>query len=125
MDVNTLLGNDIKNLTKREKELFYQIIDEYKDNGNSITYSSLLYDDYIEVPVDIITFIEDNNYLGKAWHLPDGSSKLYPYWKDKLRELFKDNLDNAYNNAIFSGARGLGKSEIAITCILYRSESVV
>lgn len=119
MDVNTLLGNDIKNLTKREKELFYQIIDEYRDNGNSITYSSLLYDDYVEVPVDIITFIEDNNYLGKAWHLPDGSSKLYPYWKDKLRELFKDNLDNAYNNAIFSGARGLGKSEIAITCILY------
>ena len=119
MDVNTLLGNDLKNLTKREKELFYQIIDEYKDNGNSVTYSSLLYDDYVEVPVDIITFIEDNNYLGKAWHLPDGSSKLYPYWKDKLRELFKDNLDNAYNNAIFSGARGLGKSEIAITCILY------
>lgn len=119
MDINEFMSENINTLSDEERKLFFKILNEYKEDGNSSTYVDLVSKDYNEVPVDIITFIEDMKYLGKAWHLPDGRSKLYPYWKNKLQQLFPDNLSTNYNNAIFSGARGLGKSEIAITCILY------
>ena len=109
----------LKNLTEKEKETFYQILKELSDSGNSDTYKNLLLSDFKEIPVDIITFIKDNKYLGKAWHLPNGECKLFPYWEEKLKEIFPDNISTNYNNTIFSGARGLGKSEIAVTCGLY------
>ena len=36
-----------------------------------------------------------------------------------MKELFPDNLTTNFNTFIESGARGLGKSEIAVTCGLY------
>lgn len=63
--------------------------------------------------------MKDPNYLGKAWHKASGEFKLFPYWEDRLKELFPDNVSTSKNNAIFSGARGLGKSEIAVACCLY------
>jgi len=111
--------DEILSLSENEKRVLLDILGEYKEKGNSDTYKSILSEDYNEIPVDIITFIKDNEYLGRAWHLPDGSCKLYPYWEEKLKQLFPDNTSTNYNNAIFSGARGLGKSEIAITCMLY------
>lgn len=110
---------ELNGLSEQEKNVVLQILKEYEDTGASSTYSTLLMEDYIEYPVDIITFIKDYDYLGKAWHLPNGDCKLYPYWEDKLKCLFPDGVTTNYNNAIFSGARGLGKSEIAITCMLY------
>ena len=113
------IKNRVKELNEDELKLFFKIISEYKTNGISQTLKEIEYEDYKEIPVDIITFIKDYNYLGKAWHLPNGDCKLYPYWEDKLKCLFPDGITTNYNNAIFSGARGLGKSEIAITCMLY------
>ena len=41
-----------------------------------------------------------------------------PYWRrDRLKELFPTNLDTAYNTFLESGARGIGKSEIACGCV--------
>lgn len=110
---------ELENLSSEEKELALKILSEYSNTGNSETYTELLISDYEEVPVDIVTFIKDDKYLGRAWHLSDGTCKLYPYWENKLQELFPDNLSTAVNNFILSGARGLGKSEIAITIMLY------
>ena len=109
----------LNNLSEEEKKVALQILGQFSKEGKSKTYEELLYQDYKEIPVDIITFIKDEKYLGKAWHLPGGKCKLFPYWERRLKELFPDNLTTNFNTAIFSGARGLGKSEIAITCALY------
>ena len=45
--------------------------------------------------------------------------ELYPFWQGKLKELFPDNLTTSVNNFIESGARGLGKSEVAVTIVAY------
>ena len=106
-------------LNEKEKEYALTILKELSEKGKSEKYENLLYADYEEIPVDIITFIEDNKYLGNAWHDSEGKSKLYPYWKERLQELFPTSTDTAVNNAIFSGARGIGKSEVAVTIAAY------
>lgn len=106
-------------LSDKEREIALKILSELQTDGKSKLYDDIKYAEYKEIPVDIITFIKDDRYLGKAWHLPDGRCKLFPYWEKRLKELFPDNITTAYNNAILTGARGLGKSEIAVTCILY------
>lgn len=110
---------NINNLSEKEKSLVNSILKQFSKDGVSDTFNSLLYEDYNEIPVDITTFIEDNNYLGYAWHDNEGKSKLYSYWKNRLKELFPDPFSTNVNNAIFSGARGLGKSEIAVTIAAY------
>ena len=117
--MDNLYGIDISVLSQKEKEEILKILKEVSKNGSSNTYNNLLYTDFKEIPVDIITFIKDSRYLGKAWHLSDGECKLYSYWENKLQELFPDNLTTSVNNLILSGARGLGKSEIAITVMAY------
>lgn len=109
----------LNGLSEDEKQVALQILGQFSENGKSKIYEDLLYKDYKEIPVDIITFIKDERYLGKAWHLKDGTCKLFPYWEAKLKELFPDNLTTNFNTFIESGARGLGKSEIAVTCGLY------
>lgn len=97
-------------LNPQEKEFALKVLSEYA-NGSAELLNNLKYADYKEVPVDIITFIKDNRYLGKAWHLSDGKCKLFPFWENKLQELFPDNLFTNYNTFIESGARGLGKAQ--------------
>lgn len=116
---NILHGVDLSNLTDKEKEAVLNILKEVSTKGKSETYEDLMYADYKEKPVDIITFIKDPLYLGKAWHLSDGTCKLFPFWERKLKELFPDNIITNFNTFIESGARGLGKSEVAVTCGLY------
>lgn len=118
--MNTNLSNvDLSSLTEEERKEVLKILGEMSSKGSSNTYNNLLYEDYEEIPVDIITFIKDKKYLGNAWHLSDGECKLYPYWENKLQQLFPNNVSTSVNNLILSGARGLGKSEIAITVMLY------
>ena len=110
---------NLDNLTEQEKQAVLKILKEYSETGKSEYYNKLLLQDYKEIPVDIITFIKDRKYLGNAWHSSDGKCKLYPFWEEKLKQLFPDPFTTNYNNLIESGARGLGKSEIAVTCMLY------
>ena len=49
----------------------------------------------------------------------DGRFTLFPYWEEKLKEIFPTNTTTAYNTLIFTGAIGLGKSTIAVICQLY------
>ena len=110
---------ELNKLNEKEKELALKILNEISLSGKSSTYQELILDDYKEAPVDIITFIKDRKYLGNAWYSASGKCKLFPFWENKLKELFPDPYTTSYNNFIESGARGLGKSEIAITCGLY------
>ena len=110
---------ELEGLNPQERELALKILGEYSDSGSSSTYQKMVLSDFKEVPVDIITFMKDRKYLGNAWHLPNGKCKLFPAWEEKLLEIFPDNLTTRVNNGIFTGARGLGKSEIAVSCGAY------
>lgn len=117
---NNLDLSSLNSLSAEERALALKILEEYATNdGTSKLLDDLRYADYQEIPVDIITFIKDSNYLGNAWHTSDGKCKLFPYWEKRLKELFPDNITTAVNNAIFSGARGLGKSEVAVAIGAY------
>lgn len=122
MDINKLddiTKEQFNNLSEEEKDILSQVLQEYINSGISETLGDIYEEDFNEIPVDIITFIKDKRYLGNAWHLPNGDLKLFPYWEKRLTELFVDNISVACNNVILSGARGLGKSEIAVTIGLY------
>lgn len=110
---------ELNNLSPEERELALKILNEYNLEGSSSTFNTLIESDYKETPADIETFLKDERYLGKAWHTPDGKFKLYPFWLERLKELFPDRYTTNYNNFIESGARGLGKSEVGVVCILY------
>lgn len=105
-------------LSKEELEVTLKILKELSENGNSDTYQELMYADYKEVPVDIETFISDDRFLGKAWKDARGNLKLYDFWKDVLKKIFPDNVSTDYNTLLESGARGIGKSEIACGIIV-------
>ena len=111
--------DELNNLSEQEKQIVMNILEEYSKEGSSKTYDNLLMQDFNEMPVDIETFLTNDNYLGKAWKDTQGNSKVYPFWLKQLKELFPNNLTTSVNNFIESGARGLGKSEIAVTCMLY------
>lgn len=107
----------LDSLDPKEKELALEILKQYSDTGYSEIFDKLKYEDYKEVPVDIETFITDDNYLGRAWKDAEGKLKLYPFWLETLKEIFPNNLDVDYDTLLESGARGIGKSEIACGCV--------
>ena len=119
MSVDNIMDlSALDNLSPQEREYALKVLAQYAE-GSSKLLEDLKYADYKEIPVDIVTFIKDDQYLGRAWHLADGKCKLFPYWENKLKELFPDNVSTDYNTFIESGARGLGKSEIAVAIALY------
>jgi len=109
----------LDSLSPAEKELALSILKEYSKEGKSDQLNTLLLENYAEVPADILAFVDDEYYLGNAWHDNEGKSKLYPYWRRELLKIFPDNLTTNVNNAIFSGSRGRGKSEISILIAAY------
>ena len=109
----------LKSLSEEERELALQILKEYGEEGTSKTYDELLYSDFEEIPVDIHTFLHDRRYLGNALYDADGRFTVYPYWEKKIEEIFPTNIDTAYNTLILTGSIGIGKSTIAVICLLY------
>ena len=115
---------ELQQLSAEERAYALEILKEYSQKGSSKKLDDLLYSDYREVPVDIETFLTDDNYLGKAWKDANGKSKIYPFWMDTLKKIFPNSTDTSYNTLLETGARGLGKSEIACgavgTYLMYR-----
>lgn len=107
----------LNNLSEEERKVALQILAEYAEEGKSDLLDELKYSDFREIPVDIETFITNDNYLGQAWKDAAGNIKLYPFWLNELKKIFPDNLTTAYNCLLESGARGLGKSEVACGCV--------
>lgn len=107
------MNKALEKLNEQERELALKILKEFAHDGNSRTYAELVYADYKEIPVDIETFLSDDNYLGIAWKDAEGKSKLYPFWLEQLKDLFPNNIDTNYDVLLESGARGIGKSEVA------------
>ena len=113
----------LNSLPPEEREIALRIFEEMASEGSSEIYSQLLYEDYEEIPVTIDEFVDNELYLRNAYYDAEGHCKLYPFWRNKLHELFPDNISTKVNNFIESGARGQGKSEIAVliaSYLLYR-----
>ena len=49
-----------------EKSVLMNILQELADTGESPTYEQVWLADYIEIPVDIDTFLNSDTYLGKT-----------------------------------------------------------
>ena len=114
----------LDSLSPEERALALEILKEYSQEGQSTILDDLKYSDYEEIPVDIMTFISDEKYLGRGLYIVDpftGERKctVFPYWLEKLQEIFPDNLTTRYNTIVLTGSIGLGKSFIAVVCQLY------
>lgn len=122
MDLNNLLkitDDEFQSLDTKDQEFVLKILNEYKETGKSKTLDDLYYCDYEEIPVDINTFLHSQKYLGNALYDPDGRFTLFPYWEEKLKDIFPTSTTTKYNTLVFTGAIGLGKSTIAVICLLY------
>ena len=121
---NELNLEQLNSLSPEERALAIEILKEISQDGQSALLEDLKYSDYEEIPVDIMTFITEERYLGRGLWIKDeftGERKctVFPYWIDKLKEIFPDNLTTRYNTVILTGSIGLGKSFIAVVCQLY------
>lgn len=56
----------LNSFSKEEREVILKILEQYGQNGDSVLFNKLVYNDYEEVPVDIETFLTDDNYMGQA-----------------------------------------------------------
>lgn len=109
---------ELEGLSPQERELALKLLSDISD-GNTSSYHNLLYEDYDEIPVTIEEFIHSKKYLGNGLINSEGKFTIFPYWEEKLKEIFPTNIDTAYNTIILTGAIGLGKSTIAVICLLY------
>lgn len=112
-----MISKELNNLSDKEKEVALKILKEMSESGSSQIYEDLKYSEYKEIPVDIETFLTDDRYLGQAWKDASGKTKLYPFWLEQLKKIFPTNIDTDYNTLLESGARGIGKSEVACGCV--------
>lgn len=117
LDEKTL--EQINELNEEERKFFLEVLKEYSETGESSSLDKLYEEDYEEMPVAIEEFLHNRRYLGNALYDPDGNFTLFPYWENKLKEIFPDATTTKYNTIVFTGAIGLGKSTIAVICLLY------
>lgn len=111
---------ELNNLSREEKEEVLKILKQLYETGNSNEYNNLLLEDYDEIPVDIETFLKENKYLGKGLINEEGKFTVYNYWLDTLKKIFPDPLaPSKYNTLALTGSIGIGKSFVAVLCMLY------
>lgn len=73
----------------------------------------IFHENYRETPVDVITFISDDYYLGKS---TNRGAAVFPFWKNALQQMFSDNSKLLI---VLTGAIGTGKSTIALYALCY------
>ena len=66
IDLSKLDLSSLNKLSDAEKEQVLKILTDIGNQGFSDDYNKMLYEDYAEIPVDILTFVDDYNYLGNA-----------------------------------------------------------
>ena len=111
---------ELENLSREEKEEVLKILDQLYDSGSSDAYNKLILEDYEEIPVDIETFLRDKKYLGNGLIDDEGRFTVYSYWINMLKDIFPDPLlPCQYHTLALTGSIGIGKSFVAVLCMLY------
>lgn len=119
LDYSTV-QKELENLSEAEKQVALQILEQYSQSGSSEVHQDLIYQDYAEIPVNIETFLYDEEYLGKSLINSEGKKTVYPYWVETLKKIFPNNVDTNYNTLALTGSIGIGKSFVAVLCMLYQ-----
>ena len=117
LDVNAITQMNREQFNKlepKDKAIVMDILKEFKKYGRSEALEELWYQDYEEIPISIQEFISNPHYLGKSTR--NGES-IYPYWKKTYNKIFDDSL--GYEEIIFTGAIGVGKTKTADVCLAY------
>lgn len=65
-----------------EKQIVKQILMDFAEKGNSDNLSDIYYEDYEEIPVDIMTFLTDEQYLG---NYTNNGKDIYDTWNRELQ----------------------------------------
>lgn len=72
-----------------------------------------------EIP-DILTFIDDDYYLGQFYYDKyKKKSRVYPFWRDVLQDIYPNPLTTKSSFLTFSGCIGSGKSTISSIVMMY------
>jgi len=119
LNTNGIDTSILDNLSEEERKLALSILSEFSSEGSSKTYEEMVYDDYAEIPVDIETFLYDRKYLGNGLINSEGKFTVFPYWVETLKKMFPTNTTCRFNTLVLTGGIGLGKSFMAVICMLY------
>lgn len=92
-----------------------------KVSDEALYKAAALAEGYESVPVSIDQFINDPYYLGQTY----GEGRVYPYWVNKLHEIFPNPLYSPVQEALITGCIGAGKTTVAIIGLLYDLYHVV
>lgn len=114
-DIVNISNEEFSALSKENKELILTILKEYQETGTSKTLLDIWYEDYEEIPVSVHEFICNPNYLGNS---TGNGEQIYPYWMKTYKKIFDPAL--AYEEIIFTGAIGVGKTKTADVCLAYK-----
>jgi hypothetical protein len=66
LDFRDINKEQLNSLSPEERKLALEILEQYAKKGSSDIFNELIYNDYEEIPVDIETFLTDDNYMGQA-----------------------------------------------------------
>jgi len=89
-------------LTKLRKEL-----GDLNNNELHAVYREIA--GYEEVPVDIMTFVEDSDYLGNFF----GDSQFFPCWVEPLKEIYPNPYISPCNEIILTGCF-VGSTQVSL-----------
>jgi hypothetical protein len=103
------LETTLANLKPEEQEALQLILADLEKNQKGGIFDKLSNLDFKSEPVDLKTFIYDPYYLGNTCDV------LFPKLFDDLKELF----EGEYNEAVFTGSIGWGKTFAASIGICY------
>ena len=102
-------------LTEEEQQIVIQILQEFTENdGFSKTLDEMWKADYEEIPVDIMTFICEDRFIGRSTRQ---GTTIYPFWKGEFKEIFDTSKE--YQEIVLTGAIGIGKTSTAVICLCY------
>ena len=104
----------LSSLSEDEKLAVKNIIREIAKTGKSEQLKDLYYEDYEEIPVDLETFLCDENYLGKYTNY---GKDIYDTWKKELA--YVHNPINFVDQWAITGSTGTGKSTVATYSLCY------
>ena len=104
----------IESLTDDERKAVEAIVKEISSNGKSDDLTSLYYEDYEEIPVDLTTFLCSDTYLG---NYTNHGKDIYQTWKDELA--YVHNPATFCDQWAITGSTGTGKSTVATYSLAY------
>lgn len=102
-------------LSAQEKKVVDEVLKEVSE-GSLSSLDQLYYSDYDEIPVDFITFITDDRYLGKSTRQ---GKFLYPFWKNEDVKILRAVDTEGISEVALSGSIGTGKTTNGILLLLY------